>query len=205
MGTDDIYDLTPAPGTISEEGTLINKSTLLQDATAALYGLGSDAVPDDVLTLLSRFHGGLGNEYVWAKSDDTGIVGYVNSPAPSAYPPAEPDGYTYTALGRLGAKVQIATGSYVGTGTYGESNPNSLTFEFEPKLVIIEGDNHGQTYSGYFISGSGVGMCNSIGRNFSVFLTWNNDSVSWVCNPDTKSSEYQLNISGATYFYLAIG
>lgn len=48
-GTDDIYDLTPAPGTVTEEGTLVNKSTLLKDVTAALYGLGTDAVPDDVL------------------------------------------------------------------------------------------------------------------------------------------------------------
>lgn len=51
-GTDDIYDLTPAPGTITAEGTMINKSTLLQDATAALYGLGADAVPDDVFSIL---------------------------------------------------------------------------------------------------------------------------------------------------------
>ena len=33
--------------------------------------------------------------------------------------------------------VQIETGSYVGTGTYGENNPNSLTFGFEPKLVAL--------------------------------------------------------------------
>lgn len=47
-GTDDIYDLTPAPGTIVEEGTIINKSALLKDETAELFGLGNDAVPDDV-------------------------------------------------------------------------------------------------------------------------------------------------------------
>ena len=35
----------------------------------------------------------------------------------------------------MGAK--IATGSYVGTGTYGQANPCSLTFDFEPKCVII--------------------------------------------------------------------
>lgn len=51
-GTDDIYDLTPAPGTITEEGTMINKLTLLQDDTAALYGLGTDAVPDDALSAI---------------------------------------------------------------------------------------------------------------------------------------------------------
>lgn len=35
---------------------------------------------------------------------------------------------------------RIATGSYVGTGTYGESNPNKLTFPFAPKLVIMFDD-----------------------------------------------------------------
>ena len=34
-----------------------------------------------------------------------------------------------------GAKIE--TGSYTGTGTYGNSNPNSLTFGFEPKIVFI--------------------------------------------------------------------
>lgn len=33
--------------------------------------------------------------------------------------------------------AKIATGSYVGTGANGASNPNSLTFDFEPSLVII--------------------------------------------------------------------
>lgn len=31
-----------------EEGTALNKTNLLKDATAALFGLGADAVPDDV-------------------------------------------------------------------------------------------------------------------------------------------------------------
>lgn len=67
-GTDDIYDLVPAPGTVNNEGTLINKNSLLKDATAALFGLGADAVPDDVSRVLSRLHAGLGNEYVWEKT-----------------------------------------------------------------------------------------------------------------------------------------
>lgn len=36
----------------TQEGTPINKNTLLKDATAALFGLGGDAVPDDVLKKL---------------------------------------------------------------------------------------------------------------------------------------------------------
>lgn len=35
-------------------GTPLNKETLLKDATAALYGLGTDAVPDDVFQFCVR-------------------------------------------------------------------------------------------------------------------------------------------------------
>lgn len=43
------YDVgTINPAGISQQGTPLNKDTLLKDATAGLYGLGSDAVPDDV-------------------------------------------------------------------------------------------------------------------------------------------------------------
>ena len=55
-GTDDIYDLTPAPGTITEEGTMINKASLLTDETAQAYGFPAeqlaDVVPDDVLAAI---------------------------------------------------------------------------------------------------------------------------------------------------------
>lgn len=51
-GTDDIYDITPAPGEVEAEGTLINKATLLSDETAQKYGYTGDqlpgVVPDDV-------------------------------------------------------------------------------------------------------------------------------------------------------------
>lgn len=49
----DIYDLTPEPGIVTEPGTDINKATLLKDETATLYGLGADAVPDEVFEKLS--------------------------------------------------------------------------------------------------------------------------------------------------------
>lgn len=54
-GTDNIYDMIPAPGTVEDEGTLINKATLLKDATAALFGLWTDAVPDDALAKLGPY------------------------------------------------------------------------------------------------------------------------------------------------------
>lgn len=116
----------------TQEGTPLNKASLMKDATAALFGLGTDAVPDDAFSLLSRFHKGLGNEYLWEKSKSDEIS-YVNSPDPNAYPPAVSDGYTYTALGQLGNGVQIETGSYVGTG----SGQVTLSFSKPPKLLIL--------------------------------------------------------------------
>lgn len=38
---------------------------------------------------------------------------------------------------QLDSSVKIETGSYVGTGTYGSSNPNSLTFGFQPKMIMF--------------------------------------------------------------------
>lgn len=43
-------DLGPLnPAGLNVRGTDLNKETLLKDATAALYGLGADAIPDDIL------------------------------------------------------------------------------------------------------------------------------------------------------------
>lgn len=61
-GTDDIYEIIPAPGKVYTEGTFINKFALLKDTTAALFGLGVDNVPDDVLVFLGKY-----NQYWWKR------------------------------------------------------------------------------------------------------------------------------------------
>lgn len=49
------YDIGPLNSAgISQQGTPLNKDTLLKDTTVALYGLGSDATPDDVFAILSK-------------------------------------------------------------------------------------------------------------------------------------------------------
>lgn len=48
-------------------GTPLNKHSLLKDTTASIFGLGIEALPDEVLQILGRFNGGLGNDYIWAK------------------------------------------------------------------------------------------------------------------------------------------
>ena len=321
----------------TQPGDPISKNTLLKDTTAALYGFGNQAVPDDVLNLLGNLRlpdlrNRVANEYVWAKqvneatietgtrlhsgyylpwgitvyySDsvtvtdgaitlvnpqtcagntlgdgdgdaanmnavlpgkymyifDTESVGhsaatalpynkivraadnlalvcpgmsfegfsyydvsivyagdisYVNSPDSAAYPPAVDDGFIYEALGKLGEKTRIATGSYVGTGTYGEENPNTLTFDFEPKVVFIFG--YARTTNNGGENSRLTALVNPYGSYAHAFdemhtgvVSWNDKTVSWY-SINTGSSQYekytswqQLNKTDATYYYIAIG
>lgn len=90
-GQANLYDLTRADQP-TQEGTPLNKASLLKDATATAFGLGTDALPDDVLNLLSRFQAGLGNEYVWMKAHNTIDLGegttisdgYISNWAPNS-------------------------------------------------------------------------------------------------------------------------
>lgn len=106
--------------------------------------------------------------------------------------------------------VQIETGSYVGTGTYGADNPNTLTFPFEPKMVIIQryygtGDSVVNTHAiETVILGTGrvyVRYVSSPGNAApSINVTEFSKTVSWYSN----SVNAQMN-SGRTYQYIAIG
>nr|DAF98439.1 MAG TPA: hypothetical protein [Siphoviridae sp. ctwfx1] len=308
-GQANTYDLTRADQP-TQEGTPLNKASLLQDTTASAFGLGTDAVPDDALHLLSRFQRGLGNEYIWAKeqwnwevvksnstysqilvksgntnrtyvrySDDIildsdgnislaepitqiyptynsagslqldnkyvqlssfsyadaevqpvrfsdgvtfvsgdtyrltyrivdalyrrTLFGYVNSPSPDAYPPAVSDGYTYNPLGQLGDKVRIATGSYTGTGTYGSSNPNSLTFSFPPEFLVVSPNQ--ESYRLFLVRGMTKSNTSPTGgSDGNVAVAWDGSTVSWY-GDSTGDAYLQLNRRGTPYFYFAIG
>ena len=50
-GQENTYDMVRADSP-TQEGTPLNKDSLLKDATAALYGLGADAVPNDVFSVI---------------------------------------------------------------------------------------------------------------------------------------------------------
>ena len=327
----------------TQAGTPLNKDTLLKDATAGLYGLGSDAVPDDVLSLVGKYNqhwwrrrkpvggwsitgstidGEGSNEspyayilYVYASSNaestayniqysdeldvsnsgsilglkapvktlslshntytnaqqlrgkyfmrryentrfsnqsaDRGIAylpknaiiknespynteavvfpdtlmvdlktksvpgdwEYLQSSSRSAYPDSgESGGYEYQYLGipfenAVGPMVQIATGSYTGTGTYGEDNPNSLTFDFEPSFVLIATTaqkfwavfspfilSNSYVSGGYGVLGASDNWTNNYARVIENTLSWYGQNII-----------SQNNQSGITYTYVALG
>lgn len=123
--------------------------------------------------------------------------------------------------GQIKDGVKIATGSYTGTGTYGASNPNSLTFEFEPKLVFMFKDKfpvYGSASSttSYPVYGTTIGMTTTYSRSlFNIYGRRSGDdyylyakkssdgkTLSWYHEADARA---QINDSGVTYRYIAIG
>lgn len=302
----------------TQEGTPLNKASLLKDATAALFGLGVNAVPDDVFSWLGKYNqhwwkrvptswvtslaepydtkdyriqcaGGkydartvsysseivvdangnvslappvstvsvsynkysnanvLKGKYVDGLVDgnynivpgiyyitpETGdaqqsgyygvsmgtrkvkttlvdgtTVEYLYSSDANAYPNGVSGGFRYNYMGvpfsNLQLSAKIATGSYMGTGTYGASNPNSLTFDFPPKAVVIVSKALNYKIFALFVNGVNkdgyVGLC-QYGSSSSMFTgSFDGNTLSWYC---TDSAELQLNMR--TYDYFAIG
>lgn len=63
----------------TQEGTPLNKASLLKDTTAALYGKDGTAVPDDIFQFLgNRLTGELYASYTVQSSDETSI--YIDMP-----------------------------------------------------------------------------------------------------------------------------
>ena len=115
------------------------------------------------------------------------------------------------------ALPKFALGSYVGTGTKGAENPKSLTFTFEPKLLIVApepvGTNNQKDMSVaetvntlVAIQGAPTATVslesNSRFMTIILNLTWNGKTVSWYAN-DAALTQY--NDATLTYRYLAIG
>lgn len=157
-------------------------------------------IPDDAI--VSYFENGVSLGYPY----NYGFL--VNKMQQVTGYPATPAGTTIEYLGVLGDKTSIETGSYVGTGTSGSGNPNTLTFGFEPKFVHIQsysirnGDGTGYGFA-FFLSGTrgftiGPSSSNDL---YPLNAKFNKNILSWYQN-----NEYaQLNAKKVKYFFAALG
>lgn len=124
---------------------------------------------------------------------------------------AIPAGTTIEYLGKLGDKPRMQVVSYVGTGTYGESNPCSITADFKIKVAIyLKSEDWYQSSSKWveiaddlktqyqqqhgFVYGQ---VSNAWGKRSSDSKT-----ITWY---NTYSNYAQLNASGVKYTFLIIG
>lgn len=127
-GTDDIYDLTPAPGTITEEGTMINKATLLSDETAELLGLPNTAVPDDAF-------GALGS-----RAPVGSILWYTGENVPTGYLLCDGSAVSRTDYADLFSVVGTTFGAGDGSTTFNLP-------DLRAKFIRGAGANNGYTAS----------------------------------------------------------
>lgn len=103
-------------------------------------------------------------------------------------------------LQNYGVENKVHPGAYVGTGTYGNTNPTTLSaLSFEPTLVIIQGTS-GRT--AILTKPSGIGS--SIGPTDVSMLTvtWGIDSVSWYSG---LTADDQMNTQSENYSYTVFG
>ena len=116
------------------------------------------------------------------------------------------------ALKQAGA-VQIATGSYVGTGTYGADHPCSLTFDFSPKLVVVQqtqarGGWGGDSGAGFLWQNGQISQevsLNGPKSDTEADLRFNIEELqfSWYSNNSSSGAMFQENLQGVTYVYIA--
>lgn len=111
----------------------------------------------------------------------------------------------------LAGGAKIATWSYTGTGTSGVDNPNSLTFDFAPKVlmmldisngIVIPGD--GRIYTEFAETltttyQSSRGFCSgSSGTNYAKKSS-DGKTIYWYCASSSAGATYQCNVSGKVY------
>lgn len=130
---------------------------------------------------------------------------YLHSSNRNAYPDSgTQDGYEYEYLGvpfdNAATSPKIETGSYVGTGEYGSNKKNTLTFSKKPLAVIIQAGDARRF--AVLLNGCTSGNAVSVGSGDQIYVSWTDTSVSWY-NSETPS--IQMNNSGITYLYMAIG
>lgn len=103
--------------------------------------------------------------------------------------------YALTDVEADGVKIEV--GYYAGTGTSGDANKNSLTFGFEPKVLILANMSNADYVT---IVRRGQTSANTVSSSNATF-SWSGNTVSWYATGES----YQLNTKGAYYNYIAIG
>lgn len=182
---------------VAQMGDALNKANLLTDDTAVLFGLGADAVLNDVFVKMLDF------------------IDQLNEVSTKLNDAAFNSGGTIVDINGSPIGIRVATGSYQGKGTSGSGNKNSLSFSFDPKVVIIRKDDDGYADNGYangavFIKGQSKGLADGFEQPATsamvLTITWSTNKVTWYASGSASSNAInQLNKSNTTYRYVVIG
>ena len=104
----------------------------------------------------------------------------------------------------------LYTGQYTGTGTYGQNNPSSITFPFEPILFICPTYVGGYTPFEYLsplqtaklkTAYQQINYPDTSSNFIQIKKSDDGKTISWYRN----SASLQANVSGTIYYFAAIG
>ena len=170
---------------------------------SAAQGIALKALIDAITvpTKVSELTNDSGYLTSYTETDPT-VPAWAKASRKPTYTASEVGAYSKTEINNRILGVQ--SGSYTGTGAYGSSSQNSLTFNFAPKIVII---NEATNYNFFAImiygsSDSSVFPGTDAGDVMGITLAWSNKSVSWY---GQSAAQWQLNRSGKVYNWVAIG
>ena len=110
-------------------------------------------------------------------------------------------------------------GSYPGLGTHGVGARNALTFEFEPQLLIISDNasvifdlnmvnvNQQTPHLAVFVNNGNTSLANT--QTDVNWTIWDGNKVEWYFARNNTAENFgaaqQMNTSGKTYYYIALG
>ena len=109
-------------------------------------------------------------------------------------------------VGSGGQNCRAVTGSYTGTGTYGEANKLTIQTPFKPLMLFVTNpDTSANQHMVVWLRGMAAGDNGSNGR--TMVLEWGERAVSWYSTTTgVNGPEYlHLNGSGVTYQYTVFG
>ena len=106
-----------------------------------------------------------------------------------------------TALASCG-NCKIVYGTYTGSGKSGSANPNKLTFDGKPVLVIVQAQSNTTNYDFHLrlVRGCGWAVGDRGNYSYTNSVAWGENFVSWT-NDD---AETQFNLQGSVYSYIAL-
>lgn len=97
--------------------------------------------------------------------------------------------------------LRIITGTYAGTGTFGQSTPNTIPVPFKPYLAFI-GDTADNTVATVCMIRGRLSVVTRLSNPLRVITpTWSDTALSWY----GATAEGQMNVTGRNYTYVIIG
>lgn len=165
----------------TQEGTPLNKATFLSDATAALYGLGDDAVPDKILEMIKLLlDTAQSTADVKAQIETGSYTGNKTESVTLTF--SKPPRLVFVTGGRERYSASLGQGWYAGLFCY--SSPYGFTFGPSTNLT-----------SSIMIDISGV----------FVELEWSGNSLTWSTSGLSDATGLvNLNQSKTEYYYIAL-